>query len=500
MKKVRTSIFKWNSVFANSKVAAFGLIAMLLSIYNATAQYCTPSGNFSACALTNDFWITAVSFSGTGSTFSYSGGNCVNNSPYYLNTGYQGDVVAGSTYNLSITKAGNTYKTYFNVWVDWDNNNVLSDATPFVENIAPNMLLTAGGGVTATASITIPAGVTAGVHRMRVRVQYNQTNANNPCLTTGQAETKDFNLNVMSGCIPPVVTANASNTAICEGDTVVFTGSGATTYLWSNGITDGISFFPTATGTYYVTGTDAGGCTDSASVTVAVTPLPVYTVSVSLDTVCSGISVIGVATGNSSTTYEWIPGGIVGDTVVLIPTLTTTYSCVGVDAGCITSHQIVVTVFTLPAVPTISQSGSLLTCNATGAVSFQWSLDGNEVSGATDNTFNAGQQTGNYMVEVTDSNGCHNQSASFNYTGDAVTVVSFSSFSIFPNPFSDFILLENIEVKTEIELLNVQGIMLMRKRAINNKEIINTSDIPSGVYLLKINSGKELINKVVIKY
>ena len=182
---------------------------LVISILSCTAYsqtYCQPSANFSACAINNDFWITDVSFTGTGSTFAYSGGTCISNAPYYLNTAYQGDVVRGNTYTLSISKPGNMWKTYFNVWVDWNNNDTLNNTTPFVENIGPNMLLTASGGTTATVSVTIPATVSLGVHRMRVRVQYNVMNANNPCLTTGQAESKDFNLNVVNGCVPPTVT------------------------------------------------------------------------------------------------------------------------------------------------------------------------------------------------------------------------------------------------------------------------------------------------------
>ena len=116
------------------------VLFFLVSNYKSKAQYCTPSGGFSACALgLNDFWITDVNFAGTGSTFSYSGGVCVSAAPYYLNTGYQGDVVEGNAYTLSVSRAGNSYNTYFNVWVDWDNNNVLNNTTPFVENIASNL-------------------------------------------------------------------------------------------------------------------------------------------------------------------------------------------------------------------------------------------------------------------------------------------------------------------------------------------------------------------------
>lgn len=66
----------------------------------------------------------------------------------------------------------------------------------------------------------------------------------------------------------PTVTAN-SDFAICNGESATLNGSGATTYSWDNGVTDGQAFNPTATTTYTVTGT-TNGCSNTASVTVTV--------------------------------------------------------------------------------------------------------------------------------------------------------------------------------------------------------------------------------------
>jgi len=62
-----------------------------------------------------------------------------------------------------------------------------------------------------------------------------------------------------------------SDQTICDGDTVTLSGSGATSYTWDNGVTDGVPFTPSTTTTYTVIGT-TGSCTDTAQVTITVNP------------------------------------------------------------------------------------------------------------------------------------------------------------------------------------------------------------------------------------
>lgn len=70
----------------------------------------------------------------------------------------------------------------------------------------------------------------------------------------------------------PNVIAGSDQT-VCEGNSVVLGGSGAMTYNWNNGVTDGIPFFPTSTNAYVVFGLDSiFGCTNSDTVIVNVVP------------------------------------------------------------------------------------------------------------------------------------------------------------------------------------------------------------------------------------
>ncbi|WP_405410808.1 gliding motility-associated C-terminal domain-containing protein [Maribacter sp. Asnod1-A12] len=68
----------------------------------------------------------------------------------------------------------------------------------------------------------------------------------------------------------PNVVANASTTTINAGEPVTLNGSGATSYVWDNSVTDGDTVYPLVTTTYTVVGTDGNTCENTDSVTITV--------------------------------------------------------------------------------------------------------------------------------------------------------------------------------------------------------------------------------------
>ena len=127
----------------------------------------------------------------------------------------------------------------------------------------------------------------------------------------------------------------ASPNPVCEGESVTLTGFGGTTYNWTGGITNGVSFVPSATGSYTVTGTDANGCSGTSNVNVTVNPIPVIVVQPDTPVVCRGDSIMLTASGGSS--YLWSPSGTlsspIGDTVMASPSVSTNYLVVSTDAN-----------------------------------------------------------------------------------------------------------------------------------------------------------------------
>jgi hypothetical protein len=202
----------------------------------------------------------------------------------------------------------------------------------------------------------------------------------------------------------PIVSASASPSAICPGGSSVLTGTGAATYDWNPGALVGSpTVSPVATTTYSLVGTDANGCTGTATVDVTVNPSPVITASASPATICEGLS--SVLTGSGAATYAWNPGALVGSPTVT-PLVTTTYSVTGTDGnGCTGTTDVTVTVnpapiITATATPATTCSQTVVTPVGIGAATINWT------GGVTNNVPFVATTTTTYTVTGTDGLGC----------------------------------------------------------------------------------------------
>lgn len=190
-----------------------------------------------------------------------------------------------------------------------------------------------GSPSTSTSQNPTVTYATAGTYS----VSLTATNANG-----SDTETKTAYITVNA---LPAVGANASANPVCSGNSTTLSGSGATSYTWTGGVSNGVAFTPTATASYTVTGTDGNGCSNTASITVTVTPNPTVSVSGTM-TITSGSSTTITASGANS--YNWSPGtglsATTGSSVVASPTATTAYTVTGTSAGCTDTETFTITV------------------------------------------------------------------------------------------------------------------------------------------------------------
>ncbi|MES2555365.1 MAG: T9SS type A sorting domain-containing protein [Bacteroidota bacterium] len=232
--------------------------------------------------------------------------------------------------------------------------------------------------------------------------------------------------------LPTVSYTALPNDTICEGTAVTLSGSGAISYSWTGGITDGVAFTPVTSGSYTVSGTDAEGCVGTAIADIEVISAPTVSYSVSPnDTICAGTAV--TLSGSGADSYSWTGG--VTDGVAFTPASTATYTLTGtLSGGCSADVNVEVVVLSLPSV-TLSgntnlcpSSSTLLTGTSGG--SSQWYLNGSPIGGATSNTYMA-VAPGVYNMIKTNTNGCADSAA----TGLTVVLLAAPTvgFTVSPN-------------------------------------------------------------------
>jgi hypothetical protein len=235
--------------------------------------------------------------------------------------------------------------------------------------------------------------------------------------------------NTVNGCTATdqvIVTVNTLpnvgaglNQTVCAGTSVTLNGSGATSYSWNNGVSNGVAFVPANTQTYTVVGTDANGCSNTAQVTVTVNALPVVSGGAN-QSICAGSQV--TLSGTGATSYVWNNG--VSNGVAFTPTNTQTYTVIGTNGnGCTNTAQVLVTVNPVPS-PTITANGTSPYCPGTNVLlsttsvpgyTYQWYVGQNLINGATAPTYTA-ITAGSYYVKVTAPGGCFGNSNAITIT------------------------------------------------------------------------------------
>lgn len=361
---------------------------------------------------------STIQLNGSGgnasSTYSWTGPNGFTSSLQNPTISSATTANAG-TYNLTVTSTGCSATA---------NTIVVINPLPVVD-AGSDQSVCAGTSVTLSGAgattYSWDNGVTNGTAFTPAvgTVTYTVTGTTSGCTATDQVIVT----------VNPIPTVNAGNDqAVCEGTSVTLTGttSGTSTASWDNGVLDGISFIPTATTTYTLSGISSQGCSATDQVTVTVNPLPVVDVGAD-QTVCEGASVTLTATG--ANTYSW-SNGSTNNPFTLVPSLgSTTITVTGTTlAGCTDADDLIVTVNPNPA-PVIT--GALEYCAGnTSALSttapfttYSWS------NGTTLSTMDATQADNPITVTVTNNFGCSGTSPVFTVT-EITTVTSSSTITI----------------------------------------------------------------------
>ncbi len=150
----------------------------------------------------------------------------------------------------------------------------------------------------------------------------------------------------------PVISVKATDSSICSGGGITtLTASGANTYKWSpatglNKTTGStVTAKPPGTVTYTVTGSNASGCSDTASIVITVLPTPTINITAAGgDSLCPGQS--KTLTAGGAVTYMWSTGST-STSINVSPGTNTTYTVVGISAGCSDTAMVSIIVYNL---------------------------------------------------------------------------------------------------------------------------------------------------------
>lgn len=233
--------------------------------------------------------------------------------------------------------------------------------------------------------------------------------------------------NLVVNSLPNVI-ANATDSVLCIGDSVMLFGSGALAYVWNNLVIDSMQFLPNITSNYLVTGTDINGCVNTDSITVTVNALPNVVANSSDSSICIGNPVVLFGTGADS--FIWTNNVL--DSVAFYPIDTAMYVVTGVDNnGCINQDSLSVFVNQIP-IPVLVFSGDTLYCTNVTGVNIYWFKD----TVAIDSLVNyyVVTQNGNYKVFVLDSNGCAGADSISMTNVGYLTHLKSDVIQVYPNP------------------------------------------------------------------
>ncbi|MFH0893035.1 MAG: T9SS type A sorting domain-containing protein [Bacteroidota bacterium] len=382
-------------MFFKKLLFVFVLAAVMTSASAQVVVTTTPSDSVSTCVGT----VINLSANATGGTgpynYQWSPATCLNSSSI-SNPDFSSGVAGTTIYQVIVTDDIGAKDTVY--------LKVIVNALPNVTTSFNVSTICAGQCSTLNASGAVsyvwnPGGLSGNpvVVCPPVNTTYTVTGTNAAgCSGTAQKIVTVYN--------NPTITSSASLSTLCLGMSTTLTATGGNTYIWSNGSSSAFTTVtPNTTTTYYVTGTNASGCSNTSSVVVTVNPSPIVNVNANPSSICPGQTSTLTATGGG--TYQWPYGLGSGNTVTVSPVTTTFYMVTVTLNGCTGTGSAMVQVNSIS--PSISGAGSVCagsfdTLTASGGNTYNWSHGLGNANPVTV----APSTTTTYTVTATSLSGC----------------------------------------------------------------------------------------------
>lgn len=336
------------------------------------------------------------------------------------------------------------------------------------------------------------------------------------------AGTYTLNITDGNGCIastsvtisePTALTASTNEVdVLCNGDdngAATLTVGGGTpgySFSWSTGATSP-SINGLMAGSYTCDITDANGCMISASATIT-EPAAITATANATDVTCFGdedgsVSLSDLGGGTAPFSYSWDNGETTQD---ITGVGGGTYTVTIVDGnGCsfMVSADVIEASQALVVTVTEDNANGTAMANPVGGVmpySYSWNT-----SPAQTTQTATGLAPGNYVVTVTDANGCEAlATAAITVSIEDMLEAGINSIEAFPNPSNGSFTLR-VEL-AEFDDVNVEVLDMTGKRVFSQthshinslEEAIEVNAVPAGIYMLRVATSKGMTHKPLI--
>lgn len=316
---------------------------------------------------------------------------------------------------------------------------------------------------------------------------------------------------------PDVISViSSSNTVSCygsnDGDASIAISGGTQPYgiLWST-IETTNSISNLYSGYYFYQISDSLNCIYTDSVFVD-SPTQINITMTSTDVTCYGDNngtALFEATGGTSSGnygYSWSNGGLFEQITNLAPG--NYFITVWDDNNCQAYNSVTISEPNSLSITYVTTIASCWACNdgaiditvAGGIEPYSFDWDGGQTSEDISNIY-----AGYYNIDIFDANNCYLTQEIFVDFVDLVGKIDQNGdIQIYPNPASDgyfIISFDKLAQGSVIKLIDVSGKIVLEKTLTENKKVkIETNNLASGIYLIRINDSSKVYNRrVVIK-
>lgn len=285
--------------------------------------------------------------------------------------------------------------------------NIVVNAAPDSICVGEDAVISVSGGQSYNwtgGAVANPSGTTNTVTPNQTTIYTIEGTGANGCIGTATID--------IVVTPPPALSIAGLVPAICEGDLVDLTASGATNFEWigpsiSNPGANPQQLSPNQQTSYQLVGT-TNGCSDTLDFTIDVNQAPVLNIQLP-DAFCAGESDTVFVTG--ATSYSWSPSvqEIAPGVAIVNPVSSTSYTITGTDAfGCSSSITGTVSVLLQPTPIFVASDYELdvflstsvyFTNQSENATSYEWDFgDGNGSTDVNPSHEYPAQTTGEYQV------------------------------------------------------------------------------------------------------